>query len=139
MKLNNRTSQLKVAIVHDSMMEYGGAERLASHIIELFPKADIYTSSFNQQVKDKITQRQVFTSFVHNFPYLRNKTSLIQLLSPLIWSSFKLSNYDLVITSSSFGLSNTIKTKGVKIDYIHSLPKNIFNLSLHTILTRCSS
>ena len=36
-----KTAKFKVAIVHDSMMEYGGAEKLLAYIIKLFPKADI--------------------------------------------------------------------------------------------------
>ena len=122
-------NKLRVAIVHDSMMEYGGAEELVSYVIKLFPNADIYTSSFLQSVKDRITKRRVRTSFIHHIPLIKNKTSLVQFFSPLIWRLFNFSNYDLVITSSSFGLANTIKTKGIKIDYIHSLPKNLLNLS----------
>ena len=122
-------TKIGIAIVHDSMMEYGGAEKLLSYIIKLFPHADIYTSSFNKQVKNKITKRKVHTSFIHNLSWLKKRTSFIQLLSPIVWRSFDLSSYNLVITSSSFGLANTIKTNGTKIDYIHSLPKNLFDLS----------
>ena len=44
---------LKVAIVHDYLHEYGGAEGVVNAIWELFPQADIYTATYNKEVMDK--------------------------------------------------------------------------------------
>ena len=36
--------KLKVAVVHDWLVNYGGAERVVETILEIFPQADIYLS-----------------------------------------------------------------------------------------------
>jgi len=37
---------MKVAIVHDYLKEYGGAERVVEAILEIWPDAPIYTTVF---------------------------------------------------------------------------------------------
>ena len=39
----------KIAIVADWIKDWGGAEMVLSHMIELFPEADIFTSVFYQE------------------------------------------------------------------------------------------
>jgi hypothetical protein len=44
-KLENK----KIAIVCDWIKDWGGAELVLSHMLEIFPKADIFTSVFFQE------------------------------------------------------------------------------------------
>jgi hypothetical protein len=34
----------KIAIIHDSLTDFGGAERVLFHLLSIFPQADVYTS-----------------------------------------------------------------------------------------------
>ena len=38
---------MKVAIVHDQLREFGGAERVLVSLKKIFPEADVYTSTFH--------------------------------------------------------------------------------------------
>lgn len=37
---------MKVAIVHDYIKEYGGAEKVFEALHDIYPKADVYTSVY---------------------------------------------------------------------------------------------
>ncbi len=43
----------KVAIVHDYLNVYGGAEAVTEAIWELFPSADIYTALYDREAMEK--------------------------------------------------------------------------------------
>ena len=124
---------MKVAIVHDSLSESGGAERVLAELIKIFPQAEIFTSFYEKRVVNKISPllRRGFNLHAFWFQHFpRKTTTIIQLLSPLIWRFQKLSKFDLVITSSAYYLSNMVKIDSdvPAIHYIHSLPKNLFDL-----------
>ena len=38
---------MKIAIVHDQLREFGGAERVLVALKEIYPQADVYTSTFD--------------------------------------------------------------------------------------------
>lgn len=40
---------MKVALVHDSLVEYGGAERVLWALCQVFPQAPIYTAFYCSQ------------------------------------------------------------------------------------------
>lgn len=120
---------MRVAIVHDFLREFGGAERVLHALMQLYPSADLYTLIANDAILYRldINKSHLFCSQLNNIPYIRNKLSLIQIIGHFLWSQFDFRKYDLVISSSSYGLSNLIQTGSVPhIQYIHTPPKNIF-------------
>ena len=40
---------MKIAIVHDYLNQYGGAERVLEVLIEMFPEADLYSLFYSPQ------------------------------------------------------------------------------------------
>lgn len=128
----------RIAIVHDSFLEYGGAERVMASIVKLFPEADIFTSTYDNQVIKRLgepmSKKKIRTSWYHYFPIPR-KWYFLQLFAPLIWSLFSLSKYDLVITSSTEGLSNLARvSSNARVDYVHSVPKSFWGMSKRKII-----
>lgn len=120
---------MKIAILHDFLRSLGGTERVLLSLLNIFPEAEIYTLVTNDSVIKKFSfnKKTIHSSFISYLPIVNEKTSIIQLLSPLLWSSFNLQKFDLVISSSSYGLSPLINTgKILHIHYIHSIPKNLF-------------
>ena len=123
---------MKCAIIHDSLLEFGGAERVLQSLLKMYPNADLYTSFADNSILNMF-----FSNFprnrIHTFPFpflSRSKTSIIQMISPFIWKQYSFEKYDIVISSSSALFSNSIKVVRPKhIQYIHSIPKNIFGLS----------
>ncbi len=93
---------MKIAIVHDWLLVYGGAERVLEHILLLFPDADLFSlvDFLPQDQRDFIQNKPVKTSFIQNLPLAKEKYRQYLLLMPLAVEQFDLSGYDLVISNS---------------------------------------
>jgi len=127
---------MKVALVHDSLTEFGGAEKVSQEILNIFPKAEVFTSYYQPNILQnhfpqlKIS-KNLHVSWYQNFP--RKTTTTLQFLSPFIWRFNELKNFDLVVTNSAYYLAplatlNITKT----IHYLQTLPKNLFGLEKQT-------
>jgi glycosyltransferase involved in cell wall biosynthesis len=121
---------MKVALVHDYLKEYGGAERVLEALTEIYPEAPIYTAFF---VKDSSAGRafvgkKVITSWANSFLPVANLYSPLRFLTPLIWESFNFADYDLVISSASWYTTKSIITKPptVHICYCHTPPRWLY-------------
>lgn len=123
---------MKVAIVHDQLREFGGAERVLVSLKKIFPQADIYTTTFNINSlgshKNLIKNWKINVSWFGKIPIINRFYSPFRFLTPIIWESFDFSKYDLVISSSGSWMSKGIKTKKptVHISYIHHPPRYLY-------------
>lgn len=83
-------------------MTYGGAERVAAEIIDLFPQADIFALlDFLPEPDRGILQgKKITTSFLQHLPGSRSRYRSMLPLMPLAVEQFELSRYDLIISSS---------------------------------------
>lgn len=105
---------MRVALVHDYLVQYGGAERVLEVLCELFPRAPIYTLVYDKKrMRGAFEDRIIRTSFLQKIPLARSKHRLFPLLMPLAIEEFNLSKYDMVIsTSNSYA-------KGVNVNSHH--------------------
>jgi glycosyltransferase involved in cell wall biosynthesis len=123
---------MKVALVHDYIKEYGGAERVLETLAEIFPEAPIYTAfcAKNSQAYKHFKDKQIVTSWVQHVPFFKSRLySPLRFLTPLIWGSFNLSKYDLVISSSSWFIAKGFKKpndKFTEICYCHTPPRWLY-------------
>lgn len=122
--------RLKVAIVHDWLVTYGGAERVVETILEMFPQADIYTLVYDEKKMGKIFPKEkIKTTFIQKIP---KSTKIYTKLLPLMPKAFEeldLSIYDLVISSSSCCSKGVITSPNtIHISYIHSPMRYIWDL-----------
>lgn len=93
---------MKVAIVHDFLMQMGGAEKVVEVLHDMFPEAPIYTSAYDADaMPDYYRTWDIRTSFLQRLPLKRYSHRLVLLLYTLAFESFDLTEYDLVISSSS--------------------------------------
>ncbi|MBM3713295.1 MAG: glycosyltransferase family 4 protein, partial [Actinobacteria bacterium] len=103
---------MRIAIVHDYLNQYGGAERVIEVFNELFPNAPIFTSIYNEEKLPAIfRQMNIKTSFMQRFPFLDRHFKKYLLFYPKAIESFDLSDYDLVLSSSSAFAKGAIKDK----------------------------
>ncbi|HJX45679.1 MAG TPA: glycosyltransferase [Patescibacteria group bacterium] len=131
---------MKVALVHDYLREFGGAERVLKTLTEIFPKAPIYTafkvtgSTADKEFKGK----KVIQSFLAPIIKIDNLYSPLRFLAPVIWKSFDLSKYDLVITSSSWYITRGFKisSKTKVICYCHTPPRWLYGYETSVGLTK---
>ena len=113
---------MKVAIVHDWLVTYAGAERVLEQIIDLYPKADLF-SLIDHLSDDRkfIFNKTVNTSFLQHFPFVKKKYRLYLPLMPTAIERFDFSSYDLII-SSSHAVAKGVKTNpdSTHICYCHT-------------------
>lgn len=114
---------MKVAIVHDWCVIYGGAERVLEHIIDCYPEADIFTliDFVPEQQRGFLRGKVPKTSFLQKIPFVKHLYRKLLLLMPLAIEQFDLSDYDLVI-SSSYCVAKGVLTgpNQVHVCYCHS-------------------
>lgn len=113
---------MKVAIVHDWLVNYGGAERVVEIFLELFPKADIFTLVYDEKKMCKFFPKEkVKTSYIQKIPFGKKLYTKLLSFMPKAFEEFDFTGYDLVLCSSSCcakGIITPINTK--HIAYIHS-------------------
>ena len=126
---------LKVAIVHDYIKEYGGAERVLEALGEIYPEAPIYTAFCDKSstAYERFKNRKIVQSWAAQIPFFPKLASPLRFLTPLIWGSFNFSDYDLVISSASwyvtkgFGTNQSLEgRKPVEICYCHTPPRWLY-------------
>ncbi|MBM3209186.1 glycosyltransferase family 4 protein [Candidatus Shapirobacteria bacterium] len=121
---------MKIALVHDYLREYGGAERVLETLHEIWPEAPIYTafrienSAAGQAFADANVIESPFAPFIKH----KNLYSPLRFLAPLIWKSFDFSKFDLVITSASWYISRgfRVNPKTKVICYCHTPPRYLY-------------
>jgi glycosyltransferase involved in cell wall biosynthesis len=116
-------NKLKVAIVHDFLMELGGAERVLEVLCEMFPEAPIYTLLHDkEEMRGRFADKIIHTSFLQKFPrWLRRRKKWLLPLMLVAPEIFDLRDFDLVLSSSgawSKGIVTRLNT--IHISYIHS-------------------
>src|SRR6266567_434504 len=107
---------MKVALVHDYIKEYGGAERVLESLHALYPDAPVYTSVylpvFLGPHKDRFKGWDIRTSWLQYIPFNHKLISPFRLLSPWIFKQFDLSQFDVVIVSATGAyFPNMVKAK----------------------------
>lgn len=123
---------MKVALVHDQLVEFGGSERVLVALKKIFPQACVYTTTLNlknlKAHQDLIKNWKIKVSWFGKIPLIKNYYSPFRFLTPLIWESFDFSDYDLVISSSGSWMSKGIITKKptIHISYIHHPPRYLY-------------
>ncbi len=99
---NARIAIMRVALIHDYLNQYGGAERVLDALHDLFPQAPIYTSIYDPAAMPAACRTwDIRTSWMQRIPVWRRLFRAYVLLYPLAFESFDLSAYDLLISSSS--------------------------------------
>ena len=99
---------MKVAIIHDWLTVYGGAESIIRILHDMFPEAPIYTTVYNKENMPKdFRKMDIRTSFIQKFPFAKTQYNKYLSWMPRAFEEFDLSEYDLVISS------NTCCSKGV--------------------------
>ncbi|MBP2628352.1 MAG: glycosyl transferase, group 1 [Firmicutes bacterium] len=93
---------MKIALIHDWLVTYAGAERVLEQMLNVFPNADLYSmvDFLPSDKRDFIKNKEVRTSFIQRLPFAKSKYRQYLPLMPLAVEQFDLSSYDIVISSS---------------------------------------
>lgn len=112
---------LRIALAHDSFTQLGGAERVIETLHEIFPQAPVFTLVLDKRLKDKYVKWDIRVSFLQKLYNLCPKLQFWLFIIPKAVSLIKISEFDIVISSSS-GLIKNLKVpkRCVHINYCHT-------------------
>ncbi|MEO7804137.1 MAG: glycosyltransferase [Actinomycetota bacterium] len=118
---------MKVAIVHDFLNQRGGAERVALSMTRLFPDAPLFTSLYDPPATfDEFDSVDVRTSFMQKLPHSEKTFRAMLPLYPLAFKSFDLSDFDLVVTSSTHYAHHVRPGNAHHVVYCHNPPRWLY-------------
>jgi len=92
---------MKVALVHDWLVKFGGAEKVLEAMSEVYP-SKIYTLVTDQAnlAGSHFEDKQIKTSFIQKLPRAKKKYRSYLPFFPLAIEQFDLTDYDLIVSSS---------------------------------------
>lgn len=123
---------MRVALIHDYLREYGGAERVLEALHEIWPDSPVYTAYYNPEALGSHANRfkgwDIRTSWLQKFPFANKFVSPFRIFAPMIFESFDLSEYDLVVSSCNMYFSKAVITKpeALHLSYIHTPPRFLY-------------
>ncbi len=127
---NLRVKGKRLALVHDFLSEFGGAERVLRVLAEMYPEAPIYTAFVRpgSEAARRFADRQVIQSKWAWLIKRWNLHSPLRFLIPWIWKGFDLSDYEVVITSCSSYIARGFKVgkKTKVVAYCHTPPRWLY-------------
>ena len=94
-------ADLKVAIVYDRVVKFGGAERILLALKEIWPLAPLYTANYDPDSANWAKNFRVVDSFLKNLPFTKIIPELLPLVTPYAFENFSFSGFDIVISLTS--------------------------------------
>ena len=111
---------MSVAVVHDHLVQRGGAERLLPAILGAFPGAPLHTSLYDPATThDAFRAIDVTTRPIDRVAFLRRHHRAVAPLLAPTFSRLRL-DADLVFCSSAGWSHATVATEGAKLVYFHA-------------------
>jgi glycosyltransferase involved in cell wall biosynthesis len=123
---------MRVALVHDYIKEYGGAERVLETLHEMFPDAPVYTSVYLPNYlgphKERFNNWDIKPSILQWLPFKAKLISPMRLVAPFVFNRINFNDYDVVIVSATGAyIPNSIqKGKAVHVCYCHTPPRYLY-------------
>ncbi|MBU4285257.1 glycosyltransferase [Patescibacteria group bacterium] len=132
---------MKVALVHDYLTEYGGAERVLEAIHEIWPEAPVFTSLFDENViaglvpalnlgdhKGRNYRWDIRPSRMQKFPFVRWLSKQYTFFYPLVFEHFDLREYDVIISDGTIWSKGVLTTpEQLHIHYCHTPARFLYH------------
>ena len=112
---------MRVAILHDYLNQFGGAERVLQTLLDMYPEADLYTLLYDRDKTFGLFERNIKKTSILDIPIVRKKHRAFIPFMPYASNMLRSNEqYDLVISSSA-GYAKGFHVKGkYHICYCHS-------------------
>lgn len=132
------TKGLRIALIHDYLREYGGAERVVEALHEMFPTAPLYTAFVDKEAMGAQWKRfegwDIQESWAAKIPGIKLLYSPLRIFADKFFQSFDLSSYDIVISSTNMYMAKSVRTaKNTKhFCYCHTPPRSLYGYTTMT-------
>lgn len=121
---------MRIALIHDFLIEYGGAERVLEALHEIYPETPIYTAFYdkNGPGMKKFAKFEIKTSWLQKLPIARIFLSPFRLFSLALFESFDFLEFDVVISSTWMYMAKGVITRPetLHVSYIHTPPRFLY-------------
>ncbi len=123
-------SELRVLILHDWIVAWGGAERTLQELLVLFPHADLVVGVVGAGRHDlNAITRQARETWLARLPFARTHHRWFLPLYAAAFASIDTSGYDLVISSAhAFAKMVHSSSTAPHVCYCHSPPRYLWDL-----------
>ncbi len=124
-------AKIRIALVHDYLIEYGGAERVLEALHELYPEAPVYTAFSNSKTLGihwaRFKDWDLRETWITRLPFYKKLHSPFRIFAPSAFRSLDLSEFDVVISSSNAYYAKAVQVpNGVHICYCHTPPRALY-------------
>lgn len=128
---------MKIALVHDYIREYGGAERVLEALHDLFPDAPVYTAFVDKQAMgihwQKFQNWDIRETWISQLPLYKKLFSPYRIFAPKAFKDLDLSRYDVVISSSNAYFAKAVRVpNGKHFCYCHTPARSLYGYSTMT-------
>lgn len=112
---------MRVAILHDYLNQFGGAERVLQVMLEMFPDADVFTLLYDRERTFGLFERNIKKTSFLDIPLVRRKHRAFIPFMPFASNSMKSEeHYDLILSSTA-GYAKGFHVQGTyHVSYCHS-------------------
>lgn len=128
-----RRAEPSVVILHDYLMQYGGAEHVLKELCLLWPEADVFTTFYDTDRMRRLgfaVPNRIQALLPTGLPHRGRTAKLWTFVYPLAWRLLDLSRYDLVISSTSFAAHHARVPADIPhVSYCHSPPRFLYGLT----------
>lgn len=119
----NEKINARIAVVHDWLVDYAGAERVLAQILRCFPSADLFALIDHMPPAERaaLGSRRATTTFLQRMPGVATHLGHYLALMPLAVEQLDVTGYDLVISSSHAVAKGVIVSPDtLHVSYVYS-------------------
>ncbi len=112
---------MKVALAHDHLYQFGGAEKVLTEMHALFPQSPIHTLIFSNLKNTSFERAILRSSYLQLLPGVQKYFRWLLPFMPSAWERFSFTNYDVVLSSSSaFVKGIIVPSSTIHLCYCHT-------------------
>lgn len=124
----------RIALIHDYLREFGGAERVLAALHYMYPEAPIYVGFVDEAAMGshwpQFANWDLRQTWLARLPLIKKLYSPLRVLAPRAFKSLDLSQFDVVISSSNAYFAKAVQVPhGTHICYCHTPPRSLYGYS----------
>lgn len=113
---------MRVALIHDFLTQYGGAEKVLESFHEIWPTAPIFTLFYDKKIMgDKFVDCDIRVSPIQNLPFGAKRYRWYLPLMPSAIERFNLKDFEVVVSDcSAYSKGVITQPNTLHFSYIHT-------------------
>lgn len=110
---------MEIALVHDWLNQLGGAEAVLENLVQMYPRAPIYTSIYwRDEMPPQYLNWDIHPTWLNRAPGIYQHHQPYFALYPSAWETLNLSRYDVVLSNKS-GFCHGVRTRARRRAALH--------------------